>query len=217
MGNAVATQDPIGRTYTTNINAGTNYAAPSAITTNGTLTENLTWSSFLGLASETGPNFDSATTIYDGFARPYSTTSPYGAQTTYAYTPNTTTATVNLPGGTTRWTKTTVDGLGRTILVETGYNSTTLSQVDSVYGPCACSPLGKLMKKSQPHSPGGTQYWTTYTYDGIGRTIAVQLPDGASTTTYGYWSNVVGVWDPAGQGRSSRATGSISFRTPSEI
>ena len=30
--------------------------------------------------------------------------------------------------------------------------------------------MGKLQKQAMPHSPGGTQYWTVYTYDGIGRT-----------------------------------------------
>ncbi|MGH9664119.1 MAG: hypothetical protein ACRD9L_06830, partial [Bryobacteraceae bacterium] len=134
MGNVVSMQDPVGRTYTANISGSTNYAAPSAITTNS-LTENLSWSPFLGLAGETGPNLDSAGTVYDGYARPASTTSPYGAVTSYSYTTNTTTATVN-----GRWMKTTVDGFARPLLAETGYGSTTVSQVDYVYGPCGCSP-----------------------------------------------------------------------------
>ncbi|HKV95862.1 MAG TPA: hypothetical protein VJR90_00005, partial [Gammaproteobacteria bacterium] len=192
LGNTVGSQDAAGRIYTANVNSSTNYAAPSAITANNTLTENLSWSPFLGLMQETGPNRDSSGTFYDAYARPASTTSPYGATTSYSYTTNTTTATVN-----GRWTKTTVDGFARPLLVETGYGSTTVSQVDYVYGPCGCSPIGKLMQKSQPHAPNATKYWTKYTYDGIGRTIAVQLPDGASTTGYAYWSNVVQVTDPA--------------------
>jgi YD repeat-containing protein len=41
--------------------------------------------------------------------------------------------------------------------------------------------------------------WTVYAYDGIGRTLTVQQPDGASTTTYSYLGNVTTVTDPAGK------------------
>jgi len=34
--------------------------------------------------------------------------------------------------------------------------------------------------------PGGTPVWTVYTYDGLGRAVSIQQPDGASTTTYAY-------------------------------
>jgi RHS repeat-associated protein len=76
------------------------------------------------------------------------------------------------------------------------------SVVDTVYAPCACSPLGKLKKVSQPYAPGGTVYWTTYTYDAIGRTLSVQQPDGASTTTYSYSGNQTTVTDPAGNAKT---------------
>ena len=89
------------------------------------------------------------------------------------------------PNGATR---TTLDGFGRTTRVETGYlnGSCALqvsSRVDMVYAPCACSPLGKLKQVSQPYAPNTTPVWTTYTYDGLGRTLTVQLPDGSATTT----------------------------------
>ena len=54
-------------------------------------------------------------------------------------------------------------------------------------------------KTSQPYASGDTVYWTTYTYDGIGRTLSVQQPDGASTTTYSYSGNQTTVTDPAGK------------------
>src|SRR6266576_3713092 len=41
--------------------------------------------------------------------------------------------------------------------------------------------------------------WTVYTYDGIGRTLSVKQPDGASTTTYAYAGNQITVTDPAGK------------------
>ena len=95
------------------------------------------------------------------------------------------------------YTKTTLDGLGRAIKVERGPNSGTIqSETDTVYAPCACSPLAKLQKTSQPYVPGGTPVWTTYTYDGIGRTLTLQQPDGASTTTYSYLGNLTTVLEP---------------------
>jgi hypothetical protein len=39
--------------------------------------------------------------------------------------------------------------------------------------------------------------WTIYTYDGSGRTVGVQSPDGSSTTNYLYQGNTVKVTDPA--------------------
>jgi hypothetical protein len=63
--------------------------------------------------------------------------------------------------------------------VERGPKSSSIvSKVETVYAPCACSPLGKLQKISQPYAPGGTIYWTQYSYDGIGRTLTLQQPHG---------------------------------------
>jgi RHS repeat-associated protein len=80
-----------------------------------------------------------------------------------------------------------------------GGTNTVVSQVDTVYGSCGCAPLGKMMQQSLPHAPGGTVYYTTNTYDGIGRTLSVIKPDGASTTTYSYAGNTVTTTDPAGK------------------
>jgi len=181
-----------------------NYAVPGVIST-GNLTNSMTWTSFLGLASETGPNGESAAFAYDSLARPKTTTSPHGATTEFTYTnsPPTRTATVKrqLPGGglQSRWTKTTMDGLGRTVKVERGYDSTTVSVVDTEYAPCACSPFGRLKRVSQPYAPGEAVYWTTYTYDALGRTTQVDLPGGTGSTTYVYEGNTVKVTDPAGK------------------
>jgi hypothetical protein len=69
----------------------------------------------------------------------------------------------------TRIVKTTMDGLGRTIKVETGDSNGTQSVVDTQYGSCACSPLGKVKQVSRPYTPGGTVYWTVYSYECAGR------------------------------------------------
>ena len=173
----------------------TNYAAPSQITT-GSFTNSQTFNSFLGLTNESGPNGFSVAFGFDTSARPSSVTSPFGAQTVVAYydtaTPPYSTTTVN-----GRWTKATKDGLGRTVLTETGNGTTTLSQAETGYDSCGCSPLGKMVKQAMPHAPGAGPAYTTYTYDGIGRTLTAVAADGASTTTYSYQGNTVTVTDPA--------------------
>ncbi|WP_155121324.1 hypothetical protein [Bryobacter aggregatus] len=64
---------------------------------------------------------------------------------------------------------------------------------------CACSPMGKLKRSSLPYAPGGTAYWTTYTYDGLGRTLSVVQPSSSGTTTYLYEGNTVKVTSPSGK------------------
>jgi RHS repeat-associated protein len=91
-----------------------------------------------------------------------------------------------------------MDGFGRTIRAITGNGTTTVSTVDTVYVPCGCSPLGKVGQTSAPYAPSAPVYWTTYTYDGLGRTTQMELPDG-SITHYSYSGNTVTVNDPAGK------------------
>jgi YD repeat-containing protein len=65
--------------------------------------------------------------------------------------------------------------------------------------------LGKVSKVSMPYAPGGSVAWTTFTYDGSGRTLTVTAPDGSVThteylTAYGsYTGNLVRVTDAAGK------------------
>jgi YD repeat-containing protein len=183
-----------GVTTTPTINGSTNWAAPSAITT-GSWTTTMNYTSFLGLSSETGPNGDTASMGYDSSARPQTTTSPFGAVTTYSYSnsPPSKTATTN-----GHWVKSSMDGFGRTIKTETGDAAGTKSTVDVGYDSCGCSPLGKMVKQSLPYAPGGTVYWTNYTYDGLGRTVSVAAPD-ASASTYAYLTNTVMATDAAGK------------------
>ena len=199
-GNVVtASQDGVTTQVTTT--AATNYAAPSQLSVGG-LTSSIDWSSFLGPTSVTGPNGDSSSVTYDYYGRPATSTSPFGAQTTYANpggpsTPSNPAITEVLTNS--RWTKTILDGLGRAITVQTGNGPTTISQTETIYGSCGCSPTGKMIQQSLPHAPNVTPVWTTYTYDGIGRTVSVVAPDGFSTTTYVYLGNTVKVTDPAGK------------------
>ncbi len=138
------------------------------------LAETLTYTSFLGVASIPSPNSATSSTTYDQHARPTSSTSPHGAT---PLTPTTTRQPAAPPppptaaGPRPPWT-----AWGAPIKVETGYDTTTVSIVDTEYDSCACSPLGKVKRVSQPYAPGGTVYWTTYTYDCLGRTISVAQP-----------------------------------------
>ena len=197
LGMVYQTDDGNGHTLEITPDASKDYAVPAVITpfNSATLATSMTWNSFLGLTQETGPNGASSAATYDGNARPQTSTSPHGASTTYEYndTERWTKATTN-----GRWSKTTKDGLGRTVKVEAGDASGTKSVVDSEYAACACSPLGKLWRVSQPHAPAAAAVWTTYTYDPLGRTTRVTLPDG-SHTDYAYTGNTVQMTDAAGK------------------
>jgi RHS repeat-associated protein len=89
-----------------------------------------------------------------------------------------------------------VDGFGRTIRVQTPS-----SIIDTQYAPCACSPLGKMSRVSQPYA-SGSPVWTSYTYDGRGRPVTVTGPDG-SVTSYTYQGNQTTVTDPAGKWKTN--------------
>ena len=197
----VATTIANGITTNVSTDSSTNFAAPTQIS--GTDTNWFTWNSFLGLTQDTGANQEYSSTVYDSYARPTTTRSPFGATTTYAYsnTPATVTATTH-----NRWTKATLDGFGRTVKVETGDGSGTLSVAESVYGPCACSPLGKLVQQAMPHVLNAQNTtWTYYTYDGIGRTLSkATIGSGTQgTSTYSYsatnTNTTVTATDPAGK------------------
>jgi RHS repeat-associated protein len=196
FGGAVVSSTTNGVTKSVTIPIDYNYAAPTQITV-GSLTASMSYSSFLGLTNETSPTGSTLSVSYDSMGRPTTSTSPFGATTTTSYYP-TASPPYTLTSVNGRWTKTTLDGLGRTIKVETGHDSTTVSVTDTVYDSCGCSPTGKMTQTSEPHAPSDTVVWTTYTYDGIGRTLSVIAPDGNSTTNYSYQGNTVTVTDPAG-------------------
>jgi RHS repeat-associated protein len=188
-----------GVTTTATTTSTTNYAAPSQITV-GSLSTSMSYNSFLGLTNETDPNGAQVSIGYDALARPGSTTSPFGATTTITYNDTSSPPTANTTINNGRWTRTSMDGLGRTAKVETGYGTTTVSVAETEYDSCGCSPLGKMKRTALPHAPGATQVWTTYTYDGIGRTLTTSTvgTETTSTTSYSYQGNTVTVTDAAG-------------------
>jgi len=213
-GVVVQTTDALNHTVTVSTDSTTNYSLPTVVTPNGNsgLQTSMTYASSFAVTSVTGPNGATGTTTYDSYGRPSQTTIPDGAVTTYTYTysPPTQTATVtnytNWKTGTSnpQWKTTTLDGFGRVIQVDSGHDSVslanTVSRVVTQYAPCACSPLLKVWRVSQPYNPNsGSPVWTTYTYDGSGRTLTVTAPDGASTTTTSYAGNSTTVTDAAGK------------------
>ena len=190
----------------------TNFAVPDQLTVGSVSTTNLGYNLALAMTSESDPNTGSTVTAtYDTYARPTSTTSPFGAVTSYVYNSppfsSSSPATVTIyPNGITgRWTKNTLDGFGRTIKTETGDSISTKGVSEMVYAPCACTPLGKLSQQSMPHAPGASSpTWTTYSYDGIGRTVSAATvgSDTQGTNTYYYSYAPYGLYttavDPSG-------------------
>ena len=137
-----------GSAVSQSLTSATNYAAPSSITTQ-TYGESVTYNSWLGVTSTTGLNGEQLATTYDFYGRPATSTSPYGATWTYSYSTSLpVTQTKSGPDGVTT---TTLDGLGRTIRVQHGTGVT-----DTVYSPCACSPMLKIQKVSAPYQAGGS-------------------------------------------------------------
>ena len=186
-----------GSGSTVDITLTANASLPGVLTPGGNnnLATTISYTTSFAVTSVSGPNGAGTTTAYDTYGRPSSSTMVDGAATSYSYTynPNTQTATLG-----NRWKKTTMDGFGRVTKVETGHDGVTVATVDTQYASCACSPLGKVWKVSQPYAPGAQVNWTTYTYDGSGRTLTVTAPDG-SVTRYSYQGNQTTVTDPAGK------------------
>ena len=174
----LAADDNNGHAVSVTAASGTNHSAPGTIQPNtgnagdSNLATALSYSPFLAVTTAVAPNSATATTTYDSIGRVTSTQAPShttdgsvaGATTTYSYAfgttaggtiangAYTTTATTN-----THWTTAVADGLGRTVTQTSGYGTTsptTVSTVDTVYGPCACSPGGKMVKTSQPYTSG---------------------------------------------------------------
>ena len=176
LGTVRSATGPFGTTTTTP-DVTKQYAVPSLITANGYSTS-LQWDSLLNLTQSTGPNNATMNFGYDAASRPASTQGVDGDAVTYTYS---TPSRYSMATTGKKFVKTSVDGLGRTVKVETGYNpspgtSVVESVVDTEYAPCACTPMGKMKRVSQPYKPGNPVVWTTYTYDELGRVLAVTHP-----------------------------------------
>jgi len=162
----------------------------------------MAYSAFLGTTSVTNSGTGAvASTTYDSAGRPSTSTSVDGAITTYSYAttfPFTQTATVTKSDHAQgRWTQSTFDGFGRVLKTITAdSNGVQQSEVDTVYAPTSCAPLGMATQTSLPYTPGGSASFITSTFDGAGNLLTKTLPDG-SVAKYAYSGNSVTVTDPA--------------------
>ena len=145
MGGNVTASTTNGVTTTNTVASSSDCAVPTTMTM-GSLSNNMSYSSFLAPTSASGPNCGSASIGYDTNARPSTTTSPFGAQTAFIYndtqSPPVVIATTSGLNTNTHWARTTKDGFGRTIKSETGTGTgsstaTALSVVDTIYAPAA--------------------------------------------------------------------------------
>ncbi len=93
-------------------------------------------------------------------------TSPYSVATVYSYSNTAPQVKVTIAVAPQRWTKKYLDGFGRTVKAESEYTQnntdTVVSVIETQYEPCACTPMGKVKRVSQPHAPGAAAVWTEY-------------------------------------------------------
>jgi hypothetical protein len=117
LGAVRSTTDNSG-TITSTPDATRQYAVPSVITANGYSTS-MQCDGLLNLAQATGPNSATTSFGYDVASRPTSTQGVDGDSVNYTYS---TPGRYSTATSGKRFTQTSVDDLGRTVKVETGYN-----------------------------------------------------------------------------------------------
>ena len=79
------------------------------------------------------------------------------------------------------WSKTYHDALNREIRAETqGYDGAGSSP--SIYKDTQYDNLGRVYRVSRPYYSNQTPYWTSYSYDALGRLITETKADGSQTT-----------------------------------
>ena len=197
LGNLVTQVNSTGQTLDVGWSSGSAYAVPTLITpnANSALQRSMVYNTLLDMTQVNSPNAVQQDFGYDTLHRPTTAEMETGATVSYTYSADGRVITATVNG---KFTRTTTDGLGRTVKAEKGHGSTVVSIVESEYAPCACSPSGKLWRVSRPYAPGGTPVWTTYTWDVLGRTTRVDAPAG-QFTTYEYVGNTVKVTDAAGK------------------
>ena len=221
LGNVYRTAGPGVPTTTITTNLNSNYSVPGQIQISGDAASvsSFQFNNWMGLTNVAAPNGANSAITYDALGRPKDSTSPLGVQTNYFYYPDPAPDTGFFPTATftgqrsgqmattagRHWTRTTLDGLGRVVRTESGDTTSyanSLSIVDTQYGPCACSPVGKMTAVSQPYKTGDTPVYTTYYYDAAGRMTSMVAPDGSTTTT-AYQGNTTRVTDPAGKWKAT--------------
>jgi RHS repeat-associated protein len=184
-----------------------------ATTITNALNQSETWAysaAFGSPSAHTGPNGLTTTWQYDTFGRKIVEVRPDGAETTYAYqycsgvnggtascpTNGAFLMTASVLGSdhATQIAPTTTiyyDALSRPVAKEAQGFDGTVIHTDSQY-----DVAGRLYRASQPYFVGSPNvYWTTNTFDALGRTTSVSLPN-TGTVTYAYHGLTTAVTDP---------------------
>ena len=98
-------------------------------------------------------------------------------------------------------TKRYFDALKREIRVETqGFDGS--GTASAIYKDTQYDSLGRPYKVSRPYYAGQTAYWTTATYDALGRLIQETRPDGSTVST-AYNGLTTTITDPLGRKTST--------------
>ncbi len=220
LGNVFRTAGPGVPTTAISTNINSNYSVPGQIQISGDAASisSFQFNNWMGLTNVAAPNGANSALTYDTLGRPIGSVSPLSVHTGYYYYPDPFPNSGFFPTFSglksgqlaitegRHWTRTTLDGLGRTVRVESGDTtdySTSKSIVDTQYGPCACSPMGKMVAVSQPYKTGETPVFTRYYYDAVGRTTKITAPGGLSNTTLDYQGNTTRVTDAAGKWKTT--------------
>ncbi len=176
-GNPTATIDPLGATTTMTYDA--RHRLVATVNPLGHV-EARTYDARGRLATITDANGGVTAHGYDAFGRLVQRTTPDGGSATAAYVdwgnPATQHVATAIADGTADglWTRTYLDGLGRTVRVVAEGGITTDTAYDG---------RGLVAQRSAPYLTGATPVWTTTTYDAVRRPLTVSEPDGAVTTT----------------------------------
>jgi RHS repeat-associated protein len=184
--------------------AATQYAFPDSITRGSSpgtqLTTSATYNAADGsVATSTDENGKVTSYAYDSMGRVLSVTRPDTTQITYTYDDAHNSVSVSTPiqGTSARQTKSTYDGLGRTVKQTIlDASNTSYSIVEAQF-----DPLGRAYKVSNPHN-STAQYWTESRFDALGRSTLVIPPDGSAAANrgvYSYSGATATITDPAGK------------------
>ena len=139
----------------------------------------------LGLSATDSNGRQSTTTFDANTLRETTAVSPTGAHTDYAYddpgmnvTQSTYLASAD-GGGLANQNVTYVNGRGKIRQEKALAAGSTWDIVDTVY-----NSMGQVYQQTRPYRSGQTQYWSTITYDPLGRTSTVTAPDNSLTQTF---------------------------------
>ncbi len=186
LGNPLTSTTPAGRTMTMTYDT----RGQLVTRTNGLGHVETRRYDALGRTTElVDPNGGTTRLTYDALGRLVQRATPDGGVASASFTswgtPTAQYVTTAIADGTADglWTRTYVDGLGRTVQVVAEGGITTETRYDG---------RGRVIQQSAPYLAGATPLWTTTTYDALGRVVRVQRPDGAAeSTSYADWVRTV--------------------------